>query len=73
MDYLALLGTGIVIALAYGLRRAYRAAQKVLQGHYEQGYINGLAQAGRLAYVQGHEDGPGASGPGADDQRGKGF
>lgn len=61
IDLWALLGTGIVGALAYGLYRLYRVAQKTLQGCYDQGYVNGRAagqkESSRLAYAQGHEDG----------------
>lgn len=61
IDLWAVLGTGIVGALAYGLYQLYRAARKTLQNWYDQGYIAGRAagqkEGSRLAYAQGHEDG----------------
>lgn len=61
MDYLALLGTGIIVLIGLALRslkRRYRAArQQERDRQYAAGHAAGKAESSRMAYCQGHEDG----------------
>lgn len=61
MDYLALLGTGIIVLIGLALRSLYRRYQATRQQERDRQYAAGLAagklESSRLAYVQGHEDG----------------
>lgn len=61
IDVWALLGTGLIVLGALGLRslkRRYHAArQRERDRRYADGWIAGKTESSRLAYAQGHEDG----------------